>query len=96
MQIRCQRCSYMFTLSQESVVAALEEIEQSDAKHYNIECPKCRRQIKVPVREIQRFPAAELDRVPQAKSQARGKRHRTRKRKQRQTAPQSSSSAKKG
>jgi DNA-directed RNA polymerase subunit RPC12/RpoP len=55
MQVRCQRCSFMFTLSHETLLAALEEVEKTPAKHYNIECPKCRRQIKVPAKEIRRF-----------------------------------------
>jgi DNA-directed RNA polymerase subunit RPC12/RpoP len=55
MQVRCQQCGFMFTLSREALAAALEEIEKSPAKHYTIECPQCRRQIKVPVREIRRF-----------------------------------------
>jgi hypothetical protein len=54
MQVRCQRCGYMFTLGREAVAAALEEIERTQAKHYNVDCPKCRRQVKVPVRVIQR------------------------------------------
>jgi len=55
MQVRCQRCGYMFTLSREAMTAALEEIEQSKTKHYNVECAKCRRQIKVPAKDIQRL-----------------------------------------
>lgn len=57
MQVRCQRCGYKFTLSRQAVTAALEELEQTQAKHYNLDCPKCRRQIKVSAREIQRFQA---------------------------------------
>jgi hypothetical protein len=44
----------MFTLSREAVAAALEEVEQTQAKHYDVVCPKCRRQIKVPVKNMQR------------------------------------------
>jgi len=55
MQIRCQRCGYMFTLSRDAVTAALEEAEQAQAKHYAVDCPKCRRQIKVPIKDMQRF-----------------------------------------
>jgi hypothetical protein len=44
----------MFTLSREALAAALDEIEKSPAKHYNVECPKCRRQVKVPVRNLRR------------------------------------------
>lgn len=55
MQVRCQRCGYMFTLSRQAVTAALEEAEQTQTKHYNVDCPKCRRQIKVPVKDMQRL-----------------------------------------
>jgi len=54
MQVRCQRCGYMFTLSREAVATALEEVKQTQAKHYNVECAKCRRLIKVPVKNLQR------------------------------------------
>jgi len=54
MQVRCQRCGYMFTLGRQAVDAALEEVKQTQAKHYNVDCPKCRRQIKVPVKDLQR------------------------------------------
>jgi hypothetical protein len=57
MQVRCQRCSFVFTLSRETLMAVLKEIEETQTaiKHYNLECPKCRRQIKVPVKQIQRL-----------------------------------------
>jgi hypothetical protein len=55
MQVRCQRCGFMFTLSRDALAAALEEIGKTPTKHYNIECPKCRRQIKVPVKQMRRF-----------------------------------------
>ena len=54
MQVRCQRCGYMFTLGRQAVDAALEEVKQTQAKHYNVDCAKCRRQIKVPVKNLQR------------------------------------------
>ena len=55
MQVRCQRCGNMFTMSRDALTAALEEIDQTQARHYNVECPKCRRQVKVPVKNLQRF-----------------------------------------
>lgn len=54
MQVRCQRCGYMFTLGREAVTTALEEVKETQAKHYNVDCPKCRRQIKVPVKNMRR------------------------------------------
>ncbi len=55
MKVRCQRCGFTFTLSRESVAAALAQVEPTQAKYYNVDCPKCRRQIKVPVKELRRF-----------------------------------------
>ena len=54
MQARCQRCGYMLTLGREAVAAALEEIKETQARHYNVECAKCRRQIKIPVKNMRR------------------------------------------
>ena len=54
MQVRCQRCGYMFTMGREAVTAALEEVAETHARHYNVECPKCRRQIKIPVKNMRR------------------------------------------
>jgi len=55
MQVRCQRCGWMFTLSRQALIAALEEAEQTRARHYTMDCPKCRHQIKVSVKDMQRF-----------------------------------------
>jgi hypothetical protein len=55
MQVRCQRCGHMFTLSREALEAVLEETEQTDAKHYGVVCPKCRHQVKVPTKSLERF-----------------------------------------
>ncbi|HET90285.1 MAG TPA: hypothetical protein ENN99_06050 [Chloroflexi bacterium] len=54
MQVRCQRCNYVFTLSREETAAALQEVQETEIKHYNVECPKCRRQVKVPAQAIRR------------------------------------------
>jgi len=54
MHIRCQRCGWSFTLSQEAVAAALEEVEAQKARHYSLECPHCRKVVKIPVRELRR------------------------------------------
>ncbi len=54
MQVRCQRCGYMLTLSREEVAAALEELDRTHAKHYNVTCHKCRHQVKVPANEFER------------------------------------------
>jgi hypothetical protein len=55
MQVRCQRCGYKFTLSREAMTTVLQETAEMKTGHYNIECAKCRRQIKVPIKEIKRL-----------------------------------------
>jgi hypothetical protein len=37
------------------MAAALEEATEKKLKYYQIECGKCRRGIKVPVKQIRRF-----------------------------------------
>ena len=59
MQVRCQRCGTMFTLGREAVTAALEELEQTHARHYGVDCPKCRHKIKIPARDIERLRPAQ-------------------------------------
>ncbi len=54
-QVRCQRCSHMFTLSRDFIIAVLEELEEKSQEHYTIECPKCRHAIKVPRPDLERM-----------------------------------------
>ena len=54
MQVRCQRCGLMHTLSREATAAAVEELRETKASHYNVECPKCRRLVKVRAGDILR------------------------------------------
>lgn len=55
MQVRCQRCGWSLNLSREWIAAALEEAAEQKLKYHQIECAKCRHNIKVPVRQIRRF-----------------------------------------
>jgi hypothetical protein len=55
MQIRCQRCGWNFTLSRDALARIVEEIKDSRAKHYMIECPKCRHSIKVQSKKFRRY-----------------------------------------
>jgi hypothetical protein len=54
-QVRCQRCNHMFTLSRDLIAAALGELEQKEQDYYTLECPKCRRAIKVPRPDLERM-----------------------------------------
>ena len=53
--IRCQLCGNMFTPSRDLVTMALEEVEEKGQDHFNVECPKCRRNMKVPRRDLERM-----------------------------------------
>jgi Zn finger protein HypA/HybF involved in hydrogenase expression len=64
LQIRCQNCSWNFTLGREAIATILEEIKDSKVSHYQVDCPKCRHRIKVQTRRLKRSyrpPAPEPD-----------------------------------
>ena len=54
LQIRCHRCSWNFTLSQDALATIMEQVEATQAKHHMIDCPKCRHGIKVQTRRLKR------------------------------------------
>jgi len=54
MQIRCQKCGWNFTLGHDVLDTIMAEIQDSNATHYMIDCPKCRRSIKVQTRVLKR------------------------------------------
>jgi ssDNA-binding Zn-finger/Zn-ribbon topoisomerase 1 len=55
MQVRCQKCGWSFTLSRDAIETIVNEVQESKATHYTIDCPKCRQGIKVQTRRIKRF-----------------------------------------
>jgi len=62
MQVRCQRCGWSVNLGREWMAAALAKVNQEKLKYFQVECGKCRHNIKVPTRQIRRFaprPASE-------------------------------------
>src|SRR3989304_5169943 len=54
MLVRCMHCYTPFTLSQEGVIAALDEVEAKGFKFYNAYCPRCGRPNMVPKAQLQR------------------------------------------
>ena len=54
MQVRCQRCSWMTTLGRDAIALALAEAQQAQEQYHMIDCPHCRRAIKVQVSELRR------------------------------------------
>ena len=56
MQVRCQRCGWVFTLSRDSIGLAVAEAGQNE--HYLMDCRKCRHGIKIRVDALRkRLPA---------------------------------------
>ncbi|HLF27814.1 MAG TPA: hypothetical protein VJG32_15880 [Anaerolineae bacterium] len=54
MQVRCQRCGWVFTLSRAAIGLAVAEAQQAQAEYYQEPCPKCRNVIKIQVKELRR------------------------------------------
>lgn len=53
--VRCQRCGHMFSLSVDQVGAALEQLAETGAGHYGLECPRCRHLVKVRREDLERM-----------------------------------------
>ncbi len=54
MQIRCQRCGWMFTLGRDAIALALAEAQQRHEQYHTLDCPRCRHVVKVQVAELRR------------------------------------------
>ncbi len=55
LQIRCQNCSWHFTLGRDAIAEIMEEIKDVKTSHYQLDCPKCRHTIKVQTRQLKRY-----------------------------------------
>jgi RNase P subunit RPR2 len=54
MQIRCQQCHKPFALGKEQVIEALNYLAAEKLQHYNVNCPHCRRMMRVSRKELLR------------------------------------------
>lgn len=43
MNLRCSYCQTMFALGRETILVALEQMEDEGLHHYDAHCPRCRR-----------------------------------------------------
>lgn len=55
MNVRCNYCGHSFSLSREFMVMAVPQALEKRQKSVVVECANCRKQVKVPVRQMQRF-----------------------------------------
>lgn len=61
MNVRCPYCSTAFNLSRDFVAQAVAEADEKKQKHYGVECIKCRKLIKVPVKQMRRYVPRETE-----------------------------------
>ncbi|MFQ5408166.1 MAG: hypothetical protein ACE5FI_07065 [Anaerolineales bacterium] len=54
MRIRCQYCSWMVVLKPGEMAAGIASARDSKSPHYVLNCPKCRRALKVSVKQMRR------------------------------------------
>ncbi|MBP7998318.1 MAG: hypothetical protein KA314_03170 [Chloroflexi bacterium] len=61
MHVRCSYCSHSFNLSRDYLSSALVEAQSQKHKTHVMECPNCRKHIKVPVAQMKRFAPAKQE-----------------------------------
>jgi phage FluMu protein Com len=54
MQVRCQRCGWVFTLNRDAIGMGVAEAEAAQADYYQEPCPRCRNVVKIQVKEMRR------------------------------------------
>ncbi|GAB4267685.1 MAG: hypothetical protein Kow0080_09920 [Candidatus Promineifilaceae bacterium] len=60
MNVHCTYCRHSFNLSREYIGTALAEAAEKRQKYHAVECPSCRKTVKVSVRQMRPFaPPAE-------------------------------------
>lgn len=55
MNVRCNFCGHSFSLSREFLATAVPQAQEQKQKSVVVACANCRKQVKVPVRQMQRF-----------------------------------------
>ncbi|MEM7335666.1 MAG: hypothetical protein AAF490_26545 [Chloroflexota bacterium] len=55
MNIRCSYCNANFNLGRDYVIESYNEAVSKKQKYHQVECIKCRKQIKVPLKQMKRY-----------------------------------------
>lgn len=55
MNVRCPYCRNSFNLGRDIVAQGVAEADEKRQKYYVVECMKCRKAIKVSVKQMRRF-----------------------------------------
>lgn len=51
---RCAQCKQPITLKTDEIREAVAEAESAGHTHYNMNCPKCRKPVKIAVNDLKR------------------------------------------
>ncbi len=55
MHVRCSFCRHSFNLSRDYLAEAVAEATEKRQKYHGIECPNCRKLIKVSIQQMKRY-----------------------------------------
>jgi DNA-directed RNA polymerase subunit RPC12/RpoP len=66
MHVRCSYCSHSFNLGRDYIAAALPEALAQKHKTHLMECPNCRKRIKISVTQMKRFTPPPAEPAPEA------------------------------
>ena len=70
MNVRCSYCRNSFNLTRDFMVEAILEAQEKRQKYYGLECPNCRKLVKVPLKQMKRYvPKEELEQAAAAKTE---------------------------
>lgn len=61
MNVRCNYCGNSFNLGKDYIVQAIADAKEKKQKYNAVECIKCRKTIKVPIKQMQRFAPKSVD-----------------------------------
>ncbi|MBE2197052.1 MAG: hypothetical protein IAE79_00485 [Anaerolinea sp.] len=62
MNVHCSYCRHSFNLTRDYLAYAIAEADEKRQKYHAVECPKCRKTIKVSVKQMRPFvPAAPVE-----------------------------------
>ena len=55
MNVRCNFCGSSFNIGRDHLIQVVAEAKEKKQKYHAFECVKCRKLVKVPVKQMQRF-----------------------------------------
>ena len=67
--IRCNYCRQLINLKTEQVREAVQEVEAKHETFYDLHCPKCRRLVKIPLRDLKKKLPVEAAAPPQGEAE---------------------------